>query len=136
METCRQLADPASDFRICQHTLSFKNIWVSQNPVRGEGFHYWPLEYKCNVSTIRVLCIQCNMYPMVSTGLAQEDRKWSQCDWKIIDWDVNNKTYKYAWQSLGSIFPNLCIQNIWHGAHGNRPTATFSRITHDKYFVA
>ena len=27
-------------------TLSFKNILVSLNPVGGEGFHNWPLDYK------------------------------------------------------------------------------------------
>ena len=49
---------------------------------------------KCNVRTIIVYMYAYDMYQLVSTGLTQEDRKWSQRERKFVDWDVNNQNMK------------------------------------------
>ena len=35
-----------------------------------------------------VVSLNKTLYPLLSTGSTQEDRKLSQHDWKIVDWNV------------------------------------------------
>ena len=45
-----------------------------------------------DLSSMTVLCLLSKiLYPLLSTGLTQEDRKLSQYDGMIVDWDLKHE---------------------------------------------